>query len=204
MTIGSNSNGHYFDTSLNTNGSLYSAASGVVTSTSAGTTGTVMIGTTSSPPSFSATPSATSITLSAGTALSKYVEGTFTPGLSFGGGTTGITYNNQTGKYSIIGNICNINGTIGITSKGSSTGVVKITGLPFNGIGVIQFVQLHQGGGFTFPATYTDFAFTPDNAASTATVFAFATTAASILTQPSDTNFANATVLYFSGFYFIS
>lgn len=37
MTLGSNTSGHLFDTSFTTNGVLYSAASGVVTSTTAGT-----------------------------------------------------------------------------------------------------------------------------------------------------------------------
>jgi hypothetical protein len=37
MTLGSNTSGHLFDTSFTTNGVLYSANSGVITSTSAGT-----------------------------------------------------------------------------------------------------------------------------------------------------------------------
>jgi len=37
MTLGSNTSGHLFDTSFNANGVLYSAASGVITSTTVGT-----------------------------------------------------------------------------------------------------------------------------------------------------------------------
>lgn len=63
--------------------------------------------------------------------LDDYEEGTFTPGISFGGGTTGITYGNQVGSYTKIGNrvICSIYLTL--TNKGSSTGAALITGLPF-------------------------------------------------------------------------
>lgn len=54
MPLGSNTSGHIFDTTFNTNGALYSAASGVVTSTTAGTTGQVLMGNTGSAPTFQA------------------------------------------------------------------------------------------------------------------------------------------------------
>lgn len=56
-------NGGTGQTTLTTNGLLYGNAASAVQVTSAGTTGTVLIGTTSAAPSFSATPSATSMTL---------------------------------------------------------------------------------------------------------------------------------------------
>ena len=43
MTLGSNTSGHLFDTTFTTNGVLHSAASGVITSTAAGTTGNILI-----------------------------------------------------------------------------------------------------------------------------------------------------------------
>lgn len=74
--------------------------------------------------------SATSLTFGGG-ALSAYVADTaFTPGISFGGGTTGITYSAQDGKYSRIGNIVFFRLQVTLSSKGSSTGSALITGLP--------------------------------------------------------------------------
>jgi hypothetical protein len=64
-------------------------------------------------------------------ALDDYEEGNFTPVLDFGGGTTGIAYNTQIGRYTKIGRLVQVNITIYLSSKGSSTGVAKITGLPF-------------------------------------------------------------------------
>lgn len=58
-------------------------------------------------------------------------EGTWTPGISFGGGTTGITYSAQVGVYTKIGNIVFFQARFILTSKGSSTGNALITGLPF-------------------------------------------------------------------------
>ncbi len=63
--------------------------------------------------------------------LDDYEEGTWTMGVSFGGGVTGIIYSKSTGYYTKIGNMVTVTGFLALSSKGSSTGVVLITGLPF-------------------------------------------------------------------------
>ena len=63
--------------------------------------------------------------------LDDYEEGTWTPGVSFGGGTTGITYTTQTGRYTKIGRLVIVEGQIVLSAKGSSTGNAVVTGLPF-------------------------------------------------------------------------
>lgn len=73
--------------------------------------------------------SATSISFG-GSALSTYVTGSWTPGVSFGGAATGITYSAQFGIYSQIGPMVCVNGTIQLTGVGSATGSALITGLP--------------------------------------------------------------------------
>ena len=60
-----------------------------------------------------------------------YEEGSWTPVLSFGGGTTGITYSARDGSYTRIGRQVTVNFMVEMTSKGSSTGTATITGLPF-------------------------------------------------------------------------
>ena len=74
---------------------------------------------------------ATAVAVADVNTLDDYEEGTFTPGISFGAGTTGITYNAQLGSYTKIGNrvICSM--YVELTAKGSSTGQVRVTGLPF-------------------------------------------------------------------------
>jgi hypothetical protein len=71
--------------------------------------------------------------ITATNARSSYfaVEGTFTPGIAFGGGATGITYTTQTGHYTKIGNRVFFDINIVLSAKGSSTGSAAITGLPF-------------------------------------------------------------------------
>ena len=63
--------------------------------------------------------------------LDGYEEGTWTPILSFGGGTTGIGYGQQSGTYTKIGNIVCANFTIVLNSKGSSGGAAVVSALPY-------------------------------------------------------------------------
>jgi hypothetical protein len=77
------------------------------------------------------------------TVLDWYEEGTFTPVLSFGGATTGITYSTQTGRYVRIGKIVHIAICIILSSKGSASGVASISGLPFSTYASQQLINCH-------------------------------------------------------------
>jgi hypothetical protein len=63
--------------------------------------------------------------------LDDYEEGTFTPVLQFGGASVGITYIQQRGTYTKIGNTVTIQFGIYLSSKGSSVGSAIVAGLPF-------------------------------------------------------------------------
>lgn len=64
-------------------------------------------------------------------ALDDYEEGTFTPTVTFGGASTGITYSTQVGVYTKIGKVVTVRWGFRFSSKGSATGSVKVQGLPF-------------------------------------------------------------------------
>jgi len=64
--------------------------------------------------------------------LDDYEEGTWTPTVTFGGGSTGITYTQQQGNFTKIGNRILFDGLIILSSKGSSAGVALIVGLPLS------------------------------------------------------------------------
>lgn len=74
---------------------------------------------------------ATQVPSSNANTLDDYEEGTWTPAAAFGGAATGITYGLQEGSYTKIGRLVYIRGRVTLTSKGSSTGAMTITGLPF-------------------------------------------------------------------------
>ena len=63
--------------------------------------------------------------------LDDYEEGTFTPSFTYGGAAVGITYNNQRGTYTKVGNLVTFQIGIFLSSNGTSTGSLNIIGLPF-------------------------------------------------------------------------
>jgi hypothetical protein len=92
-------------------------------------TGNLVIGTSGKGIDFSITSHPAGMTSEL---LADYEEGTFTPVLRFGIGTTGITYNKQFGRYTKIGRLVTAVIYMQLTSKGSSTGSADFIGLPFN------------------------------------------------------------------------
>ena len=74
---------------------------------------------------------ATQVPSSDANTLDDYEEGTFTPGISFGGGTTGLTYLTQIASYTKQGDRVQYQGYVRINDNGSSTGAARFTGLPF-------------------------------------------------------------------------
>lgn len=91
--------------------------------------GNLVIGTSGKGIDFSATSEGTGTMTSE--LLSDYEEGTWTPVLSFGGGSTGITYSVQSGSYTKVGRLVTGRFIIVLTNKGSSTGATIIAGLPY-------------------------------------------------------------------------
>lgn len=75
--------------------------------------------------------------------LSDYGEGTWTPGISFGGNAVGASYTVNTGRYTRIGRLCVATFHIHLNAKGSSVGAAAITGLPFTALASAP------GGGMT-------------------------------------------------------
>ncbi len=127
--------------------------------------------------------------------LDDYQEGTWTPGVSFGGGTTGITYATRSGSYTKIGDMLYYNGRVTLTNKGSSTGAARITGFPFNldplwGSNVSYYSNL---------ATISGQVGTLSNnggGATTADLFMGGATSVALLTN---SNFTNTSDIVFSG-----
>jgi hypothetical protein len=66
----------------------------------------------------------------ASTTISTYEVGTFTPSMNFAGGTSGLTYSQQIGYYTRIGDRVFVSGVIILSALGSSSGNAEITGLP--------------------------------------------------------------------------
>ena len=63
--------------------------------------------------------------------LDDYEEGNWTPGVTFGGGNTGVNSGASAGSYTKVGRLVMASGLLLLSSKGSSTGNALLTGLPF-------------------------------------------------------------------------
>jgi hypothetical protein len=68
---------------------------------------------------------------SSSNSLDSYEEGTWTAGFAFTGASVDIAYGSQTGFYTKVGNLVTVQCNMRLTSKGSSAGAARITGLPF-------------------------------------------------------------------------
>ena len=91
------------------------------------------------PPTFSAAPShsgnvafpATQSASGDANTLDDYQEGTWTPVVGGSGGTSGQAYGQQVGSYVKIGRMVTCVGTTTFSAKGTVTGNVTLSGLPF-------------------------------------------------------------------------
>ncbi|MFP3859266.1 MAG: hypothetical protein ACLFUW_00440 [Bacteroidales bacterium] len=118
-------------TSLTDHGVLVGSGTSPITPLSVASSGTVLIGNSGADPSFSDTPDVTSISFAGGDPLNFYEEGTWTPEIEFGGGSTGITYASQIGVYTRVGNVVYVRCSFQLSDKGSSSGTATIENLPF-------------------------------------------------------------------------
>ena len=111
------------------------------------TDGDLIIGTAGHGIDFSAqTASSASGATTGSEVLDHYEEGDWTPVLSFGGASTGITYTARDGAYTRIGRQVTINFMVELSSKGSSTGQAYITGLPFTVTDLISDTVIEASG----------------------------------------------------------
>lgn len=136
---------------------------------------------------------------------SFYMTGTFTPVLSFGGASVGITYASQAAEYTRVGNICYFAIFIGLSSKGSSTGIAAISGLPFVCASTIgsNVVPMTFAGGSVPTATIETLGLVVTGTTQVALIIT-QTPSSTVNTQLTDANFTNGTSVTVEGFYFIT
>ncbi len=143
---------------------------------------------------------APSISFDSGTnSLDNYIEAGWTPVLTLGGGTTGITYSTQNGRYVRVGSLVFLECAITLTSKGSDTGAVTITGVPIANGGAFRGIFDCQWERSSFTANYTELSGTLPNSGVIVSLVQFGD-------NVSEANITDALItdtfsLRFSGFY---
>jgi hypothetical protein len=129
--------------------------------------------------------------------LDDYEEGTFTPTITFGGGSTGITYSTQTGSYTKIGNKVFYFVYIILTSKGSSTGNASMTNMPFTATGSTAYVPAASWLG-SMASLSSNLMIRSVTGTTTLDMYQIVSSNYSSLT---DANFTNSTLLQVAGFF---
>lgn len=123
---------------------------------------------------------------------------TWTPDITFGGGSTGITYASRSGRYVKIGKLVFISVYISLSNKGSSTGLAKIGNLPFTHAATIGSV-----GSVIWYQMSTNFVYMTgvvDASATTATLVGH-TAASASYTGVTHADFANNSIIQFTAMY---
>jgi len=166
---------------------------------SVGASSTILKGTTSSDPSFTATPAVTSISFDGTHNLDTYVTTTsWTPILSFGGASVGITYSAHSATYTHIGSLVFIQINMFLSSKGSSTGTMSISGFPFTSVYDVSLTP-YRGGVFT----YASGQIIGKIAAGGSAIVLQNIVSGGAATTLADTNFANNSFFNIEGFCFV-
>jgi hypothetical protein len=132
--------------------------------------------------------------------LDDYEEGTWTPTITFGGASVGVTYNTTfTGAtYTKIGNRVCVSGYLEVTNKGSSTGDASIGNLPFTSEGGATKYLGATVGGYSF--TFAN-QFWARIAAASTTIDLLETTEAGAQSFITNSDCTNGTNIYFSATY---
>ena len=158
-------------------------------------TGNLVIGTSGKGIDFSADGNAAGMTSEV---LDDYEEGTWTAVITFGDASVGVTYNNQSGFYTKIGDIVHIHCYVALSSKGTSVGDFKLTGFPFATLGTT--------GSYTSPSINVgniNFADYPQSYTPLGATFAYfqESTNAGANSQMDNTNFADNSSFMFNATY---
>jgi hypothetical protein len=132
---------------------------------------------------------------------SHYSEGTWTPSITFGGGSTGLTTSSAYGHYLKVGSLCYAYGRMVLTSKGSSTGNAELS-LPLT---AANREDGYQGGMIVEAANLASLTSSPslrinDNVA-TGTLKHWSSTGTGNLTHA---NFTDTTIISYAATYQIA
>ena len=141
---------------------------------------------------------ATQLASAGANVLDDYEEGTYTPGMTFGGSATGVTFTTQIGVYTKIGNRVLFHQYIVLSSNGSGTGAALTTALPFTSAGNFFACAVQPISGFSGLTAGVSAHVT--NSATTITLRGPNTTGSAVLTDTEVTDTAN---FYVAGHYIV-
>jgi hypothetical protein len=136
---------------------------------------------------------ATQVASASANNLDDYEEGTWTIGITFGGASVGIT-------YAKVGRQVTVNGYVNLTNKGTSTGITKITGLPFT---IPNSVANYSSASLWYNNIAVVNELINLGVINTTTIGIEQISTLGVITSVSDTNFTNTSAISISFTYFV-
>jgi hypothetical protein len=122
--------------------------------------------------------------------LDDYEEGSWTPSVTFGGASVGVTYGGSNGgRYTKIGRLCIATFLLQLSSKGSSTGAAQIAGLPFASLSSSVLAAMSVGWAASVSGLSGTLQGTVGNGATTVSLYASSGGSSSAVTN---SNFSNS------------
>jgi len=139
--------------------------------------------------------------------LDDYETGSWTPGISFGGNTTGQTVNVGVGKYVKVGGLVTVFGVFVFSNKGTATGNATLTGLPITAAEWTASTSIEGGTivcGFSsgVATIYNPLMFAVQGGATVANAYSSLADGGSLANNVNNTHFSNSSSLRFSGSYY--
>lgn len=127
----------------------------------------------------------------------------WTPSITIGGSSTGITYNVQEGYYTKIGNVIYFNLHISLLSKGAQTGDIEIPTLPVTpgAKGALNRINM-QFDSASPPGSYTQLAMLLNNSSPIVILTWFGANNAILIAD--NTTISDSTSIYATGFYLLN
>jgi len=140
--------------------------------------------------------------------LDDYEEGNWTPVIKFGGNSAGQSYSANVGKYIKVGDLVTVFGVVLFANKGTSTGNVTLTGLPFSATDWTNVTSI-EGGTFVCSFSsglsnlYNPLMFAVVGGNTVANAYSSTSDGGSLDDNVDNTKFSNSTGLRFSGSYYV-
>lgn len=128
-----------------------------------------------------------------------YESGAWTPDLSFGGATTGITYSSRSGFYLRIGPLVLVQAVLILSSKGSATGNATISNLPATSSGSVYAWLTLAWQNMT--SSFVNMLGFVSTGSTQVSIRGITSAAATNVTNVTDASFANNSILYVHGAY---
>ena len=131
--------------------------------------------------------------------MAPFASDSWTPDLTFGGSSTGITYSSRSGIYVIVGKLVLVQCVMILTSKGSATGNATVGNLPFTSAASQSAWLMMAWQNMT--SSYVNMSGFVSTSVTTISLRGITAASTTNVTNVTNAEFANNSIIYIHGIY---